>query len=58
LPSSELHEDIAVPKDERGTTITVSDLHDDVKESFRSEREIRTLIRSLALSETSGVAQE
>jgi hypothetical protein len=35
---SELHEDISVPKEERGTTITVSDLHDDVRESFRSER--------------------
>jgi hypothetical protein len=35
---SKLEEGITVPREERGTTITVSDLHDDVKESFRSER--------------------
>jgi hypothetical protein len=33
---SELEENISVPKEERGTTITVSELRDDVKESCRS----------------------
>jgi len=44
---SELEENISVPKDERGTTITVSELRDDVKESCRSERFRSTLKEAL-----------
>ncbi len=48
---SEVEEGIAVPEDDRGTTITVTDLHDLVREDFGQQRFVNRLRRQVAVRE-------